>query len=185
MLQYIQIHLKGIRMNHKIKLKYGTPLMVLSIVIMIFSALAALALLFLRDIMVGLFPEDTATEGFDLLFNAAAIVVLVIGVLILVAGVQARYSKGWSIFLLIIAGLSALFAVIEFEVFTLLLYGSVAVLAALNIKDANDRAKANPALQTGASSLEQSLSNLNDLFDRGLITQAEYDKSREDILSKF
>lgn len=177
--------LKGIKMNQKLKLKFGVPLLVLSIIIMVLSGLGALVLLFLRGFMVGLFPEDASLAGLDFVFVLAALIVLAIGSLILVGGINSRHSRGWSIFLVVMAGIVTLFSLIGLQIFTLLLFGAVTLLASLNIKDSYDQEKGNVVGQVNPNSLEASLSNLTSLYHRGLITQEEYDKSREETLSKF
>jgi len=59
-----------------------------------------------------------------------------------------------------------------------------AAAAADRAADAAEDA-ADTASSTGSSSVEQDLAKLKDLYDKGLITQDEYESKKKDVLERL
>jgi hypothetical protein len=168
-------------MQNKKRLKLATIVLIFSIIASLLLGLEALGLLLFRAFLVTFLPE-LPVDGVNILLIGGAIFVGIIAVLIFVGGMLAQYSVGWNIFLAIISVLALSTAgvpsrnILVFSLFTVLLVFSI-----LNVVDANKQAK-----RLGLShSLEEKLTNLNAMFDRGLISQEEYQQARTDIINKI
>src|SRR5690554_5396355 len=113
-------------MNISVKLKFGTPVMVISIIVGVIFALAGVGMMLIKDLIKELDPSLTeGLEGinFDGIFVFLGLILMVVAVVGIVAGVKAVYSKGWNLFIAIVHGMFAGFALISLNLITLAVSG--------------------------------------------------------------
>src|SRR5690606_20252485 len=119
----------------KLKLKFGTPVMVITIIVGVIFALAGVGMMVVKDLIKEL--DQSLTEGleginFDGIFVFMGLILMVVAVVGIVAGVKAVYSKGWNLFIAIVHGMFAGFALISLDFITLALSGVMIVLTIAN-----------------------------------------------------
>lgn len=171
----------------KLKLKFGTPVMVISIIVGVIFALAGVGMMVVKDLIKELDPSLTeGLEGinFDGIFVFLGLMLMVVAVVGIVAGVKAVYSKGWNLFIAIVHGMFAGFALISLDFMTLAVSGVMIVLTIANIKDYNEKL-ATSSMPNQSVDVSAKLKELEALFDQGLISNEEYYTKREDILNQL
>lgn len=174
-------------MNKSVQLKFGTPVLVLSVIIGVFVALAGLGMMVFEDIINEIDPsinEALAEINMGNIFVIAGVILMVVAAVGIVAGFKAVYSKNWNLFIAIVHGIIAGFSVISLDFLTVAISGVMMTLTIANIKDANAR-QAAPFMTSKSPDVATKLKELEALFDQGLISNEEYYKKREDILNNL
>lgn len=168
-------------MQSKKRFKFATIVLIFSIIAALLLGLGAIGLLLFRAVLVTFIPE-LPLDGINVLMIGGAIFVGIIAILIFVAGMLAQYSMGWNIFLAIISfGIISTTGLLDGNFLVTGIFGTILVFSIMNIIDANRQNKAVAV----SHSIEDKLLNLNAMFDRGLISQEEYQKARTDIIKKI
>ncbi len=168
-------------MQSKRRFKFATIVLIFSIIAALLLGLGAIGLLLFRAILVAFIPE-VPLDGINVLLIGGAIFVGIIAILVFIAGMLAQYSTGWNIFLAIISfGIIATTGLLDGNYLITGIFGTIVVFSIMNIIDANRQNK--PVAVN--HSIEDKLLNLNKMFDRGLISQEEYQKARTDIINRI
>lgn len=172
-------------MNRERKLKYGTIVAIMSMVLVVFLSLLSAGFLFLREVFKSLFEVQLSeSQGvLDIIFYGGAIISAAFAIIMLVAGLRAQYSKGWNIFIGIISGIVLLSYLGYRDIIGIIVFGAFLTLTILNVRDAN-RQITTIDTSNKAQDLEAKLKALDNLFDKGLISQEEYQTSRQTAISK-
>ncbi|WIF88619.1 SHOCT domain-containing protein [Acholeplasma laidlawii] len=174
-------------MEKQIKLKYGTIVFVLSIINVVLLAVIGLGFIFLNGFiqMIINVELESTSDLLNTVFNIMGLVIALMAVFVLFAGFKAQYSKGWNIAIVVICGFILLtYSISSFELFTMALYGSLLLFAILNIIDAS-KLESSTYKDKSGNDLESKLNRLNALFDKGLISQEEYQASRQEAIRKI
>lgn len=178
------------------KLKYGTALVVLTSILGGLYILAAILVFSARDMIIQMLGGTGAiTTEFESILTGVAIILIVIAVFLILGGIKARFSRGWTIFLIVIGSLITLSGLTEFELFTLIAGAAILTLSIFNLQDANLRTQEEIAAykttqnvqkeQELSNSLEKRLLELEDLKTRGVINNEEYESLRKDAINKL
>ena len=168
-------------MQSKKRFKFATVVLIFSIIASLLLGLGAVGLLLFRAFLVTFLPE-IPFDGINLLMVGASIFLAVIAVLIFIGGMLAQYSIGWNVFLSIISFAALSTSGISGRNYLVIgLFTTILVFSILNIIDANKKEK----VLASSNNFEEKLLNLNAMFDRGLISQEEYQKARTDIINSI
>src|SRR5690554_6584087 len=114
---------------------------------------------------------------------------IIMAALLVFAGIKSKYSKGWNIFLIVFAvfGLLGITAGdITTIITTLILDGLLLAFSILNVKDYNELTASNQSTTySGSQTLENHLTQISNLRDRGLISEEEYENLRDQAIKNL
>jgi len=98
------------------RLKYGTALLVVSCIVGGFLALSATLLFAVQDIIFEMYPEFLFVENIGQVFITAGIMLMVVSALLIVGGIKSRFSRAWTIFLVVASSIITVLGFSEFDV---------------------------------------------------------------------
>src|SRR5690554_4008849 len=173
----------------KRKLKFGTGSMTIAVIMGVFGALAGIFILAARGLIEKQLPSEYEQILVDGLFVTLAVMLIVIGSLLIFAGIKSKYSKSWNIFLIVVAVFGLLgitTADATTIVTTLILNGLLLAFSILNVKDYNEQTTSNQnTTYSGSQTLANRLNEISDLRDRGLISDEEYENLRDQAIKNL